>query len=126
MYRNDPLFFEFDQNTYKAYKDADLLNYRTYSDYLNDVQKYASIDRPNTVDEIVNPLKIVKYGPATNIAGRYLNYITGSSKNLNTTPREYYGFDEFREGTKVVKSPTTRDLALGWALAATDGMLYPD
>lgn len=121
MLIDDPLFIEYDPNRHKAYKNASLLS-GNYFDYL-DRALQQSTDQKNNVEVKANPLEIVKYGPASNIAGRYRDYLGGTQKDFLSAPKTWYGFTA-DQGSKARRTPTAKELALGWAMEATDGMIY--
>lgn len=124
MFRNDSLFVEYDKNRFNTYKTAGLVSgdYANYLDRaLSGVYNTSSVD--NDIEKYSNPIKMVVSGPTSNIAGRYRNYLSGAEDNFLPSNQLKYG--SVVQGFKPVKSPTTKDLATGWAYETTGDLLRP-
>ena len=121
MFNTDRLFAEYDKDLFTAYKKADLLS-GEYSGFLDKILSRNTKDVPHEITKFANPIGMIVSGPASNIAGRYRNYIVGNDDFL---PLNRSVYNTKVPGFKPVKPPSTKDLATGAALEATLDALYP-
>lgn len=121
MFAQDPLFVEYDKSRFDAYKNADLLT-GDYSAFLENSLKRTTDSTEHDFEKFANPIGMVVSGPSSNIAGRYRAYLEGDDTFL---PADKIKYGTIVQGFKPVKTPSTKDLATGWAAEATGDLLYP-
>lgn len=121
--RTDSLFVDYDPNRFGTYKTSGLTGDTSYGNYLDKALQGNDFSRGNTVVDHANPLGLVRYGPSSNIAGKYLSYISGGEKDLNTSPRSKYGFTD-PSSFRASLPPSAGDLMRGWGMVIdTDRLL---
>lgn len=120
----DSLFVNYSPDLFGTYKKAGLTGDTTYGNYLERALQGSATDSENNVVDSNNILGVVRYGPETNIAGKYLSFIGGSDKSVTTSPRSNYGTTD-PVGFRVAEPPSAGDLMRGWALInnGTDQLL---
>jgi hypothetical protein len=124
MFKNDPLFVEYDKNRFDAYKLYGIADGQ-YGDYLDKALSatYNTNSVKSDIDRYANPIGMVVSGPTSNIAGRFRRYLSGNNDDFLPPNQMKYGSTV--QGYKTLKPPSSKDLATGWATDATDDLLYP-